>query len=77
MVRPPNGSSQVLLETVPAARAPCGKRSFALVPNSTFAVVSAGGARIAFPHAKAAADHPFLLHVQEGRYPLWAAVAAC
>jgi 5-deoxy-glucuronate isomerase len=65
IVLPLNGSAEVIVdgESVPlGGRADvfAGATDLAYVPrNSTFAVVSAGGARIAFPHAKAAKDHPF------------------
>ena len=65
IVLPLKGSAEVIVdgESVPlGGRADvfAGATDLAYVPrNSTFAVVSAGGARIALPHAKAAADHPF------------------
>jgi 5-deoxy-glucuronate isomerase len=65
LVLPLSGSAEVIVdgETVPlGGRADvfAGPTDLAYVPRgTTFAVVSAGGARIAFPHAKAASDYPF------------------
>ncbi|ADB30783.1 Myo-inositol catabolism IolB domain protein [Kribbella flavida DSM 17836] len=65
LVLPLSGSAEVVVdgETVPlAGRADvfAGPTDLAYVPRGTrVAVVSADGARIAFPHAKAAGDYPF------------------
>ncbi|MFB6719391.1 5-deoxy-glucuronate isomerase [Kribbella sp. NPDC056345] len=65
LVLPLSGSAEVVVdgETVPlGGRADvfAGPTDFAYVPRgTTVAVTSAGGARIAFPHAKAANDYPF------------------
>ncbi|GAA1577025.1 5-deoxy-glucuronate isomerase [Kribbella hippodromi] len=65
IVLPLNGSAEVIIdgESVPlGGRADvfAGATDLAYVPrNTTFAVVSPGGARIAFPFAKAASDRPF------------------
>jgi 5-deoxy-glucuronate isomerase len=65
LVLPLSGSAEVIVdgETVPlGGRADvfAGPTDLAYVPRgTTVAVVSAGGARIGFPHAKAASDYPF------------------
>ena len=65
LVLPLSGSAEVVVdgETLPlGGRADvfAGPTDFAYVPRgTTVAVVSAGGARIAFPHAKAASDFPY------------------
>jgi 5-deoxy-glucuronate isomerase len=65
LVLPLSGSAEVIVEgeTVPlAGRADvfAGPTDLAYVPRgTTVAVVSPGGARIAFPHARAATDYPF------------------
>ncbi|TCC33281.1 5-deoxy-glucuronate isomerase [Kribbella capetownensis] len=65
LVLPLSGSAEVIVdgETLPlGGRADvfAGPTDLAYVPrNSTLAVTSAGGARIAFPHAKAASDYPY------------------
>jgi 5-deoxy-glucuronate isomerase len=65
IVLPLSGSAEVIVDgdTVPlGGRADvfAGATDLAYVPRgTTFAVVSAGGARIAFPNAKAAKDVPF------------------
>ena len=65
LVLPLSGSAEVVVdgESLPlGGRADvfAGPTDFAYVPRgTTVAVTSAGGARIAFPHAKAASDYPF------------------
>jgi 5-deoxy-glucuronate isomerase len=65
LVLPLSGSAEVIVdgETLPlGGRADvfAGPTDLAYVPRgSTLAVTSAGGARIAFPHAKAASDYPY------------------
>jgi 5-deoxy-glucuronate isomerase len=65
LVLPLSGSAEVIVEgeSVPlGGRADvfAGPTDFAYVPiDTTVAVVSAGGARIAFPHARAATRYPF------------------
>jgi 5-deoxy-glucuronate isomerase len=65
IVLPLSGSAEVIIDGESVAlggRADvfASATDLAYVPrNTTFAVVSAGGARIAFPHAKASTDHPF------------------